>query len=102
MLTDEDIDGMAARCEMEREIFLATYARWEAKMRRWVLLDQEDELRSCIFLNADQSCAVHEDKPKQCREFPHKWRSSNIADFCEGWRAMIGLPPAEKQTMSEE
>jgi Fe-S-cluster containining protein len=102
VLTETDIQGLADRLELKREDFLETYARWEASMRRWVLLDQEDEHRSCIFLEPDQSCSVHEDKPVQCREFPFKWRSSNIAEYCEGWRAMVGLPPADKKTMSVE
>jgi Fe-S-cluster containining protein len=102
VLTEEDIQGMAGRLDLERDEFLKTFARWESKMRKWILQDQEDPLKSCIFLLPDQSCAVHEDKPKQCREFPFRWRSPNIAEYCEGWRAMIGLPPAEKQTMTEE
>ena len=37
--------------------------------------------QDCIFLN-DNDCRVHQVKPRQCRDFPRKWRTSDIALYC--------------------
>ncbi|MDK2970969.1 MAG: uncharacterized protein PWP23_724 [Candidatus Sumerlaeota bacterium] len=99
-LTDADIDGMAEALGIGRDDFLGRYTRWEKDTRGHVLLDQRDELKSCIFLQEDNGCRVHAAKPQQCRDFPMKWRPENIIEFCEGWRAAAGLEPPKKKTMT--
>jgi Fe-S-cluster containining protein len=101
VLTEEDIAGMAEVLGLERADFLGRHAKWNKSLRAHVLLDKQDELKSCIFLNEDNTCVVHASKPQQCRDFPMKWRPENILDFCEGWRAAAGLKPAAKKTMSQ-
>ena len=99
-LDNDTIDAIAQFLTLSRDDFLEQFATYDAKTRRWHLNDQADEEKSCIFLLPDNRCQVHPVKPQQCRDFPRKWRPSNIADFCEGWRAGLGLPPAAKRTMS--
>lgn len=98
-LTDSDIRRMADLFKMTREEFLDRYAAYQKGTRRWHLIDQSDPDKSCIFLTADNRCRVHAAKPEQCEGFPMRWRSENIADYCEGWRAMEGLPPSKKRTI---
>ena len=98
-LTANDITRLAAFLKMEQEDFLEAYAKLDDATEQWHLIDQRDELISCIFLE-DNRCRVHEAKPYQCTGFPQRWKTSNIADYCEGWRAMLGLPPADKKTMT--
>lgn len=100
-LKDSDIDNIADYLGMERGAFLDEYAKYDHATDRWHLIDQGDELISCIFL-VDNRCRVHPVKPHQCTGFPTRWKTNNIADYCEGWRAMLGLPPADKKTMSGE
>lgn len=54
--------------------------------RRLVLKRREDE--SCIFLS-DNGCAVHDVKPKQCRDFPVKWRTEQSFEYCEGMKRVL-------------
>ena len=101
-LTDTDIRRIAKFLELTREVFLDRYCKYDKPSGVWNLIDKNDKLQSCIFLNKDNTCQINDAKPKQCRDFPTKWRPDNILEFCEGWRAAAGLPPAKKQTMTEE
>ncbi len=98
-LTEADISAMARSFGMKEPEFLERYCQYHKPSRRWHLIDQGDELQSCIFLTEDNRCRVHTAKPEQCEGFPTRWRSANIADYCEGWRAMEGKPPAKRKTI---
>lgn len=100
-MNEGEIRDASALLGMSESAFLSRYAKKSSD--GWELLDQGDADQSCIFLRPDNSCIIHEAKPQQCRDFPTRWRPPNILDFCEGWRAAAGLPPAlSKRTMSEE
>ena len=99
-LTETDIEAIAEYLGLRRREFLDTYCKWDEETRRWHLIDQSDPEQSCVFLSTDNKCRVNEVKPSQCRGFPMRWRPENILDFCAGWRAAAGLPPAEKKTMT--
>ena len=101
-LTDEDIYRIAELLNQTPEEMLDQYAKFDRQSHTWILLDQHDELQSCVFLQNDNTCQIHEAKPEQCQGFPFKWRPQNIDEFCEGWRAAMGLEAAEKRTMSED
>lgn len=101
-LTDHDIERIAAFLGLEPAGFLDAYCHFDAKTKRWNLIDQNDEHQSCIFLTAENTCRIHESKPEQCEGFPTKWRPANILEFCEGWRAAAGLPPSAHRTMSPD
>ncbi|MBN1587190.1 MAG: YkgJ family cysteine cluster protein [Candidatus Omnitrophica bacterium] len=40
----------------------------------------------CIFLNRKHGCEIYPVRPKQCADFPYKWRYENITDECPGVR----------------
>ena len=95
-LTDSDIDRAADYLSMVREDFLRDYCLEYADEIR--LKDQQDEEQSCIFLTEENGlfgCRIHEAKPSQCAGFPFKWRPRGAVKFCEGLRALEGLPPLE-------
>ncbi|GEM_PF-668204 len=91
-LDPEDIRRLAAFFGLDEAQFIEEYATLDDAGYR-VLKDQRDAAKSCIFLDAGLRCRAHEAKPRQCRDFPYSWRAPEIADFCAGWRAMLGLPP---------
>ncbi|MGF1573058.1 MAG: YkgJ family cysteine cluster protein [Sumerlaeia bacterium] len=98
-LTDKDIEKISGHLGLEREVFFADYCIFDDKTMRWNLIDQGDIEQSCIFLTKENGCRVHAAKPHQCEGFPTRWRSSNIAEYCDGWRALEGLPPAKRKTI---
>lgn len=90
-LTHDDIVRISEHLGMEPADFLEEHAHFDDPAHEWRLLDQLDELQSCIFLEADNTCRIHPVKPEQCVGFPRKWRPENIAEFCRGWRIAAGL-----------
>jgi Fe-S-cluster containining protein len=102
-LSQDDIARAAAYLELSEAEFLARYAVQQGDS--WILRDQEDAAQSCIFLFEDDKglagCRIHGAKPTQCAGFPFEWRPRDAADFCEGIRALEGLPPARRRTMSK-
>jgi Fe-S-cluster containining protein len=53
-----------------------------------VLRDKSEEDDACVFLTPDNRCAIHPVKPKQCADFPYKWRNHDFAETCEGFLAL--------------
>ena len=53
------------------------------------LIDKPDN-DDCIFLE-NNLCSVNEAKPQQCRDFPYKWRVSNMLSFCSAVRSALGI-----------
>lgn len=41
--------------------------------------------KDCVFLE-DNLCAIHPVKPKQCRDFPWKWRTKDVINYCKGFQ----------------
>jgi len=54
--------------------------------RELVLKKNADE--SCIFLT-EEGCRIHAAKPRQCREFPVRWRTAASFDYCEGLKNLF-------------
>lgn len=98
-LEDAEIRRLAVYLDLSVEEFTERYTR-TIESGRLVLKDQDDADKSCVFLKENR-CTVHEAKPDQCRDFPRKWRPSNIETFCEGWREAAGLPPIGKKAKQE-
>ena len=98
-VTPEDATRIAAHLELSEAAFEATYARRteDGALR---LVDQGDALRSCVFLQADNTCKVHAVKPAQCRGFPMAWRPPDALEICAGLRAAAGLPFPIRRTIS--
>ena len=64
-ITDKDVDRLAKHLRMKAVDFVAQYLR----------IDEDGDLvfktMPCPFLGADNYCAVYENRPKACREYPH-------------------------------
>jgi Fe-S-cluster containining protein len=50
----------------------------------FILIDREGS-EDCIFLQEDNTCAIHVVKPEQCATFPYDWRSPDFFKTCEGF-----------------
>ena len=98
-VTAEDVTRIAAFLELSEETFVERLARRQANGALH-LIDQGDALRSCVFLQADNSCKVHAVKPTQCRGFPMAWRPPDALEICAGLRAAAGLPFPTRRTIS--
>lgn len=64
-ITDKDVDRLAKHLRMKAVDFISQYLR----------TDEDGDLvfktMPCPFLGADNYCAVYENRPKACREYPH-------------------------------
>lgn len=65
LFTDKDIERIAKHLKMKPQQFIVTYLQVDE--------DNDYVLQSvpCVFLGADNYCAIYEVRPKACREFPH-------------------------------
>src|SRR5690606_30331321 len=84
-LTETDVERASSLLEMKEDDFIDEFCRRIGE--DLILLDQEDDEKSCIFLVEEDGlfgCRIHEAKPTQCAGFPFEWRPRNVADFCEG------------------
>jgi Fe-S-cluster containining protein len=85
-LTDDDIERISTRLRITRKEFVKRYARRIAGTGDIALIDKDDAVMSCVFLEAD-GCAIHESKPVQCVGFPTVWDRSDMGNFCEAFLA---------------
>lgn len=54
--------------------------------QRLVLKKHPDE--ACVFLTSE-GCGVHPAKPRQCHEFPLKWRTPASLVYCKGLKQIL-------------
>ena len=47
---------------------------------------KEKNTGECIFLQSDNKCAIHEEKPRHCKDFPMKWHFSGYKNICLSMR----------------
>ncbi len=64
-ITDKDVDRLAKHLRMKAVDFIAQYLRTDEDG------DMVFKTMPCPFLGADNYCAVYENRPKACREYPH-------------------------------
>ncbi len=76
LLEEADIERLAGCMGLEVDAFIQRHTRLAPNRRQLALLDAEDG--SCAFLEGDR-CSVYEDRPWQCRSFPHAW---SVAEGC--------------------
>ena len=65
MFFERDIDRLARALKMKPGKFTEQYLRKDED-GDWVLISSP-----CPFLLEDNACAVYEERPKACREYPH-------------------------------
>lgn len=81
-LTEADITAIAAHLGMEESEFINSLCRLQRNRKGLSLIDAEDG--ACIMLQADNTCRIQEVKPRQCRDFPHKWNFPGWEQRCPG------------------
>jgi len=65
LLTETDIERIAEHIGMEKSVFRETYLELDE--------DREQKMKAlpCLFLGADNRCAIYEVRPDDCAEYPH-------------------------------
>ncbi|MBI4397994.1 MAG: YkgJ family cysteine cluster protein [Candidatus Omnitrophica bacterium] len=48
---------------------------------------------TCVMLKGN-TCQIHPVKPKQCRDFPVRWRTKDAREYCEGLKLLTQHYPA--------
>ena len=83
-LRPDEIEPIAAALRLDAYAFTERYARLSPTRADLELLDNPDG--SCVMLTPERRCRIHAVKPKQCRDFPHTWRTDEAAKVCKGMR----------------
>lgn len=107
----QEADKMAQALGLTRHQFLKTYATRYGE-RAWVLRDRlvaspdprgEPE-KWCIFLERGSDglygCRVNGAKPRQCEDFPAKWRNLDSLTTCVGLRVLAAALRRRRQVES--
>lgn len=79
-ITLEDRSNIARELRMTPEQFVRQYC---IEKDGWTFLKSQEN-DDCVFLNRQRGCVVYSMRPKQCRDFPYKWRYENITEECPG------------------
>jgi len=82
LLTEEDITRLSIATGLSEESFIERHTIL-ASNRRELSLSAHPDGR-CVFLE-DNGCRHYEDRPAQCRNFPHSWR---VVDGCPALEEM--------------
>ena len=85
-LTTPEVEAIAAKLELEAEVFLKDYCEVE---NGWVTLRMDQP--ACRFLGEDNRCGIYEVRPRQCSTWPF-WRENlkeevwkgSVKDCCPG------------------
>ena len=71
-LTDKDVERMAKALRIKTNDVIERYLR----------VDEDNDLvfktMPCPFLGSDNYCAIYENRPKACREYPHTDRKKFV------------------------
>jgi len=76
LLTKADITAISATLQLAEDDFIQRHTILSPNRRQLSLKEAPDG--SCEFLGADNRCRIYDARPKQCRDFPYRWR----ADGC--------------------
>lgn len=74
------MDAIAAFVGMSPEAFIAQHTRLRDNRQGLTLLEKPDG--ACAFLDGN-ACRLQPVKPRQCRDFPNKWRFPGWRQVCE-------------------
>lgn len=88
-LTEEDIAAIALCLGMDEADFINAYCRLRRNRKGLSLIDTAEG--ACIMLEGN-SCRIQAAKPRQCRDFPHRWNFPGWEKRCPG--AGKTTPPA--------
>jgi Fe-S-cluster containining protein len=87
-LSREDIRRIAAHLGLGQEDFVKRYTRMAEG--RLALIDHAIPETACVFYEEGLGCAIHAVKPKQCADFPIRWREEDAITYCKGLQALDG------------
>ncbi len=79
-VTAAEIECIADYLGLTPSEFTRHYTRLTANRRGLSLIDRTGG--GCAFLNADRQCSIQAVKPRQCADFPWRWRYAGYEEFC--------------------
>ena len=77
--------ALAAALGMSDEALVAGFTRLTSDRRGLALTEQSDG--ACVFLGPDNACRVQQAKPRQCQDYPLRWRSRLLDAACAARQA---------------
>ncbi len=86
-LDDGEAEAIASELGLAMPTFTEQFTLLRDDRRGLSLKERADG--SCIFLEGDPpACQIQTAKPRQCREFPMKWKYRNLKAICPGAAAL--------------
>jgi len=82
-IEDKDMKRISAFLKINEQEFIDKYTCLTSNKQGLSIIEKNDG--SCIFLNEENSCDIYPVRPRQCRDFPHKWRLNNM-DGCSSYQ----------------
>lgn len=79
-LRADEADAIARYLDLEPRDFIERYAAVTADRRSLTLVEGEDG--ACVMLGGDSLCRINPVKPRQCRDFPERWRAPGYDARC--------------------
>lgn len=80
-LSAAEADAIASHLGREPRDFIEHYTDVTEDRRSLTLVEGADG--SCIMLTADNLCRINPVKPRQCRDFPERWRFPGFEALCQ-------------------
>jgi hypothetical protein len=87
-----DVDAAAAHMGMAVADFTRAYTRLTSDRAALSLTEAGDG--ACVFLQTGAGCRIHGARPRQCREFPGRWRFTGAEAICAAARETPALENA--------
>lgn len=84
-VSDEDVVALAGLLGMTPEAFAEEHTELSPGRTGLVLKGRPEA--PCRFLTAENLCRVHAARPRQCRDYPARWRSADIEAVCRAARS---------------
>lgn len=79
-VSDEDVEALAEALGLTLEAFVERHTDLSPGRTGLVLKGAPEA--PCRFLTEGNLCRVHAARPRQCRDYPARWRSSDIEAVC--------------------
>lgn len=83
-LSEDDCERLAQALGLSTECFIEAYTTLSPSRSGLILKGAREA--PCIFLTAENLCRVHDAAPRQCRDYPTRWRSQAIEAVCAAGR----------------
>ncbi len=80
-LQEDEIESIAAGLGLAANTFTEHFTRLREDRRGLILRERADG--ACVFLEEPQvACGIQGTKPRQCRDFPARWRYADLEQVC--------------------